>query len=58
LVLFERLHARYLIPYHWGTFHHVTSGPYDAKRRLDALLQTHPRRHDVIALAPGTTCAL
>jgi L-ascorbate metabolism protein UlaG (beta-lactamase superfamily) len=58
LVLFERLGARYLIPYHWGTFHHVTSGPYDAKRRLDALLADHPRRHDVIALEPGATCAL
>jgi L-ascorbate metabolism protein UlaG (beta-lactamase superfamily) len=58
LTLFERLGARYLIPYHWGTFHHVTSGPYTAKRRLDALLQTHPRRADVIALAPGATCAL
>lgn len=58
LTLFERLGARYLIPYHWGTFHHVTSGPYDAKRRLDTLLANHPRRHDVIALAPGTSCAL
>jgi L-ascorbate metabolism protein UlaG (beta-lactamase superfamily) len=56
LVLFERLGARYLIPYHWGTFHHVTSGPFTAKRRLDALLQSHPRRDDVIALAPGTAC--
>jgi L-ascorbate metabolism protein UlaG (beta-lactamase superfamily) len=58
LTLFERLGARYLIPYHWGTFHHVTSGPYAAKRRLDALLEGHARRDDVIALAPGTTCAL
>ena len=58
LVLFERLGARYLIPYHWGTFQHVTSGPHDAKRRLDVLLKTHPRANDVIALAPGTTCAL
>jgi L-ascorbate metabolism protein UlaG (beta-lactamase superfamily) len=58
LVLFERLGARYLIPYHWGTFHHVTSGPFTAKRRLDTLLKSHPRRDDVIALPPGTTCAL
>jgi L-ascorbate metabolism protein UlaG (beta-lactamase superfamily) len=58
LTLFERLGARYLIPYHWGTFRHVTSGPYTAKRRLDALLRTHPRRGDVITLAPGATCAL
>ncbi len=57
LTLFEQLGARYLIPYHWGTFRHVTSGPYTAKRRLDALLRTHPRRGDVIALAPGATCA-
>jgi L-ascorbate metabolism protein UlaG (beta-lactamase superfamily) len=58
LVLFERLGARYLIPYHWGTFHHVMSGPFDAKRRLDAVLQNHPRRDDVIALEPGSTVAL
>lgn len=58
LTLFERLGARYLIPYHWGTFHHVTSGPYTAKRRLDLLLRTHPRRADVIALEPGATYAL
>jgi L-ascorbate metabolism protein UlaG (beta-lactamase superfamily) len=58
LTLFERLGARYLIPYHWGTFRHVTSGPYTAKRRLDALLRTHPRRADVIALAPGATYEL
>lgn len=58
LTLFERLGARYLVPYHWGTFHHVTSGPYDAKRRLDALLQRHPRRSDVVVLEPGATCAL
>jgi L-ascorbate metabolism protein UlaG (beta-lactamase superfamily) len=58
LELFERLGARYLIPYHWGTFYHVTSGPYTAKRRLDALLGEYPRRGDVIALAPGATCEI
>ncbi len=58
LALFERLGARYLIPYHWGTFQHLTSGPYDAKRRLDGLLAAHPRSGDVIALAPGASHAV
>jgi L-ascorbate metabolism protein UlaG (beta-lactamase superfamily) len=55
LQLFDRLHARYLIPYHWGTFEHVTSGPYDAINRLKSLLPTYQRRTDVHILEPGST---
>ena len=55
LTLFARLGARYLIPYHWGTFHHLTSGPFDAITTLRGLLTTHPRREDVKVLEPGTT---
>lgn len=58
LTLFERLGARYLIPYHWGTFHHLTSGPFDAITTLRASLTTHPRREDVKVLEPGTTLEL
>src|SRR5262245_58020886 len=53
LSLFDRLHARYLIPYHWGTFEHVTSGAYDAINRLKLLLPQYVRRADVRILEPG-----
>jgi L-ascorbate metabolism protein UlaG (beta-lactamase superfamily) len=55
LVLFERLDARYFIPYHWGTFNHVTSTAFDAIDRLRAHLETHPREADVKILEPGST---
>ena len=58
LTLFERLRARYLIPYHWGTFHHLTSGPYDAITTLRASLTSHPRAEDVKVLEPGTAFEL
>jgi L-ascorbate metabolism protein UlaG (beta-lactamase superfamily) len=58
LTLFERLDARYLIPYHWGTFHHLTAGPYDAIKRFRISLDRHPRRHDVKVLEPGTAFTL
>ncbi len=58
LTLFERLGARYLIPYHWGTFHHLTSGPFDAIRTLRARLTGHSRREDVKVLEPGMTFTL
>lgn len=54
LTLFERLRARIFIPYHWGTFNHVTSGAHDAIRHLRATLPRHPRQHDVRILEPGT----
>jgi L-ascorbate metabolism protein UlaG (beta-lactamase superfamily) len=54
LVLFERLRARFFIPYHWGTFHHLTAGPWDAIKRLRARLTDHPRQQDVRILEPGT----
>jgi L-ascorbate metabolism protein UlaG (beta-lactamase superfamily) len=55
LDLFDRLEARYLIPYHWGTFEHVTSGAYDAINRLRVLLADYIRRDDVRILEPGDT---
>jgi L-ascorbate metabolism protein UlaG (beta-lactamase superfamily) len=53
LTLFERLGARYFIPYHWGVFQHVTSGPHEAITRLRALVGRHPRREEVKIIEPG-----
>ncbi len=58
LTLFERLKARYFIPYHWGTFNHVTSTAFDAIDRLRATLQNHPLHPAVKILEPGTTFEL
>lgn len=54
LLLFDKLRARYLVPYHWGTFDHVTSGAYDAINRLKSILPTYSRNADVRILEPGT----
>jgi L-ascorbate metabolism protein UlaG (beta-lactamase superfamily) len=53
LTLFEQLDARYLIPYHWGTFNHVTSTAFDAITRLRGQVDTHHRKADVKILEPG-----
>ena len=54
LTLFERLDARYMIPYHWGTFDHVTSGAHDAVTRLRARLAGgYARRDQVRIIEPG-----
>jgi L-ascorbate metabolism protein UlaG (beta-lactamase superfamily) len=58
LELFERLAARYMIPYHWGVFQHVTSGPFDAITRLRSRLGGHPRREEVHIVEPGATFEL
>lgn len=58
LTLFERLKARYFIPYHWGTFNHVTSTAFDAIDRLRASLQDHPLHPAVKILEPGTSFVL
>ncbi len=53
LALFEQLDARYFIPYHWGTFNHVTSTAFDAITRLRSQVDTHKRKTDVQILEPG-----
>jgi L-ascorbate metabolism protein UlaG (beta-lactamase superfamily) len=58
LALFERLNARYLIPYHWGTFNHVTATAYDAIERFRLLVDRHPLRESVQVLEPGMTFEL
>ncbi|MFN2399627.1 MAG: MBL fold metallo-hydrolase [Gemmatimonadaceae bacterium] len=58
LDLFERLGSRYMIPYHWGTFRHVTAGPFDAITELREVLPGHARRSDVKIIEPGASFAL
>ena len=58
LALFDRLEARYLIPYHWGTFNHVTSTAFDAIDRLRAALPAHPKSDAVKSLESGETFEL
>lgn len=58
LALFEELGARYLIPYHWGTFNHVTSSAYDAISEMREHTVTHARGADVVILEPGESFAL
>lgn len=58
LVLFERLRAHMLVPYHWGTFRHVTSTAYDAINRLRAVLEDHHLADSVRILEPGESVAL
>ena len=58
LTLFDRLQARYLIPYHWGTFDHVTSKAHDAIDRLRSELPSHARNADVRILEPGMSFQL
>jgi len=53
LTLFGRLNAKYLIPYHWGTFDHVTSKAHDAIDRLRQQLPAYARSADVRILEPG-----
>jgi L-ascorbate metabolism protein UlaG (beta-lactamase superfamily) len=53
LTLFERLEARYLIPYHWGTFNHVTASAFDAIDEMREHVRTHARGTDVRILQPG-----
>ena len=53
LALFATLRARALIPYHWGTFRHVTASAHDAIDRLREVLTTHPAREQVHIIEPG-----
>jgi L-ascorbate metabolism protein UlaG (beta-lactamase superfamily) len=58
LVLFERLRARMFVPYHWGTFRHVTATAYDAINRLRAVLEDHHLADSVRILEPGQSIVL
>jgi L-ascorbate metabolism protein UlaG (beta-lactamase superfamily) len=58
LAMFTQVDARFFVPFHWGTFRHITSGAYDAINILRALLSTHVRSSEVRILAPGETLKL
>ena len=58
LTLCERLGARYMIPYHWGVFRHLTSGPFDAVTRLRARLTGHALEPVVKIIEPGAAFEL
>jgi L-ascorbate metabolism protein UlaG (beta-lactamase superfamily) len=58
LTLFERLGGRVFVPYHWGTFRHVTARAHDAINRLVERLEEHHLRAGVRILEPGETLEL
>jgi L-ascorbate metabolism protein UlaG (beta-lactamase superfamily) len=53
LTLFERLRARVLVPYHWGTFRHVTATAHDAIRRLRQRVDERGLHSTVRIIEPG-----
>ena len=58
LTLFERLRARVFVPYHWGTFRHVTATAHDAIRRLRERLESHPMMASVHIIEPGESFSM
>jgi len=55
LELFDRLDARFMVPYHWGTFNHVTAKAHDAIEVLRGLIPGHHRAEHVRIVEPGGT---
>lgn len=53
LALFETLRARAMVPYHWGTFRHITATADDAINRLRARLEDYRGRENVYIVKPG-----
>ncbi len=53
LALFETLGARAMLPYHWGTFRHVTATAHDAINRLRTSLESYAGREHVHVVEPG-----
>ena len=58
LTLFATLRARAMLPYHWGTFRHVTATAHDAIDRLRASLREHDARERVHVIEPGESLTL
>ena len=58
LALFEILRAKLMVPYHWGTFRHLTAGAHDAIVQLRARIPDHPRRDSIRVLEPGESLEL
>lgn len=53
LTLFTTLRARAMMPYHWGTFRHVTATAHDAIDRLRTSLEAYAGRDRVHVIEPG-----
>jgi L-ascorbate metabolism protein UlaG (beta-lactamase superfamily) len=53
LALFETLRARAMVPYHWGTFRHITATAHDAIHRLRKKLEEYAGRDNVYIVEPG-----
>ena len=53
LALFQVLQARAMLPYHWGTFRHVTATAFDAIIRLRTSLERFALKDQVHILEPG-----
>lgn len=53
LALFTTLRARAMMPYHWGTFRHVTATAHDAIDRLRTSLESYAGRERVHVIEPG-----
>lgn len=53
LALFTTLRARAMMPYHWGTFRHVTATAHDAIDRLRRSLEAYAGRDRVHVIEPG-----
>ncbi len=58
IALFETLRARAMMPYHWGTFRHVTATAHDAIDRLRTQLGSYERRKQVHVIEPGHSLTL
>ena len=58
LTLFELLRARVLVPYHWGTFRHVTATAHDAIERLRERLVDYHLSASVRIIEPGESLEL
>ena len=58
LALFDILRARVMLPYHWGTFRHVTAGAHDAINKLRDVLATHHKREQVHIVEPGESLSV
>ena len=58
LQLFKTLRARAMLPYHWGTFRHVTASAHDAIDRLRSSLVQHDARERVHVIEPGESLTL
>jgi L-ascorbate metabolism protein UlaG (beta-lactamase superfamily) len=58
LALFTTLRARAMMPYHWGTFRHVTATAHDAINRLRRSLEGFAGRDAVHVIEPGETLSV